>query len=132
MIGAYFLQLYLTHYLEFLQHVCILLHGLKRSLGVALTNQLVLHPQDCQCLSVSVLVHLVWIQLQTVTCGHCHMPIIIRASHMYNTGVKYVSAIEKSTFLLNFLAPAVNIDCMMSQHYNIGSSLVDTVTLNCK
>ena len=52
--------------------------------------------------------------------------------NMYNIGVKYVSAIEKSTFLLNFLAPAMNIDCVVSQHYNIGSSLVDTVTLNCK
>ena len=40
--------------------------------------------------------------------------------------------IEKSTFLLNFLAPTMYIDCMMSQHYNIGSSLVDTITLNCK
>ena len=52
--------------------------------------------------------------------------------NMYNIGVKYVSAIKKSTFLLNFLAPAMNIDYVMSQNYNIGSSLVDTVTLNSK
>ena len=52
--------------------------------------------------------------------------------NMYNIGMKYVSAIEKSTFLLNFLAPTMNIDCVTSQHYNIGSSLVDTITLNCK
>ena len=50
---------------------------------------------------------------------------------MYNIGAKYVSAIKKSTFLLNFLVPAMNIDCVVSQHYNIGSSLLDTVTLNC-
>ena len=52
--------------------------------------------------------------------------------NVYNSGVKNVSAIEKSKFLLNFLAPAMNIDCVMSQHYNIGSLLVDTVTLNYK
>ena len=52
--------------------------------------------------------------------------------NMYNIAVKYVSAIEKSTFLLNFLAPVMNTDCVMSQQYKIGNSLVDTVILNCK
>ena len=46
----------------------------QRSPGVLLTIQLVPLPQDCQYLSVGAQVHLVWIELRTITCGHRHAP----------------------------------------------------------